>query len=810
VKLVKANVYGFGKWVDQRFNFEQDYQVIFGAIEACKTTLLNFIKSILFGFASARGENKYLQYKPRNSGKYGGELELKADDGSLWTIRRIEGKGDGEVTLFHDDQQVPTSSLSEIIGSFTKDDFENTHVFDDKAILSIYGLDENKLETEVMSIGAVGSKDWLATADNLNHQADDIYKQRGQKQPLVVNLKKHDELIEEKTEIENQQQAYQRVKTQLEKTQADFDDNEVLLKKVSETENDLRNLDKKWSRYEQLQQKNDPNKEADQISSDDWENVLKANQELSTLKETPLTNKASELNNVEKAVLNNYRTNQNQLNYIRNQKFELQNLQFHRDDMNSKLLKVDTQVDQLFKNHTQLSEQMRPLTTDEIDQITPQANKTNNLPLMVLGVAVVLAFVTGNPLRLLFGLVAIASAVWYWYQIRIKNNKMALSNFPFLEQKGYANLPQETILSLQGTVIALDNFRGTQNGLSDGIKSIEVDLNKWRKILIELNVLDESYKSDNYNEQIEKYFARLDQIKAKADLSEQNAIETQKITVGRKQRLDNLNDNIEQILQKYDAINMDSFIRMHTKQVENQQVITQINQDKDFLGNDLSELKKYASHEALTKEFVQATNKKSELADKNNELSRQMGSLKEQMQQVFDNAQYQHIVAELAQNKADILENYDEWISQKLASNWIRQMLNIATENRYPKMIEKATQYFSLLTNNNYVKIDFDKKDIFVTSAKKNRFDVHELSKATTIQLYLALRLAFVTEISDLIKLPILIDDAFVDFDISRTENVFKLIQEIAKSNQVIYVTANQPDNIPADHILKLGEENIA
>ena len=810
MKLVKANVYGFGKWVDQRFNFEQDYQVIFGANEAGKTTLLNFIKSILFGFASARGENKYLQYKPRNSGKYGGELELKADDGSLWTIRRIEGKGDGEVTLFHDDQQVPTSSLSEIIGSFTKDDFENTHVFDDKAILSIYGLDENKLETEVMSIGAVGSKDWLATADNLNHQADDIYKQRGQKQPLVVNLKKHDELIEEKTEIENQQQAYQRVKTQLEKTQADFDDNEVLLKKVSETENDLRNLDKKWSRYEQLQQKNDPNKEADQISSDDWENVLKANQELSTLKETPLTNKASELNNVEKAVLNNYRTNQNQLNYIRNQKFELQNLQFHRDDMNSKLLKVDTQVDQLFKNHTQLSEQMRPLTTDEIDQITPQANKTNNLPLMVLGVAVVLAFVTGNPLRLLFGLVAIASAVWYWYQIRIKNNKMALSNFPFLEQKGYANLPQETILSLQGTVIALDNFRGTQNGLSDGIKSIEVDLNKWRKILIELNVLDESYKSDNYNEQIEKYFARLDQIKAKADLSEQNAIETQKITVGRKQRLDNLNDNIEQILQKYDAINMDSFIRMHTKQVENQQVITQINQDKDFLGNDLSELKKYASHEALTKEFVQATNKKSELADKNNELSRQMGSLKEQMQQVFDNAQYQHIVAELAQNKADILENYDEWISQKLASNWIRQMLNIATENRYPKMIEKATQYFSLLTNNNYVKIDFDKKDIFVTSAKKNRFDVHELSKATTIQLYLALRLAFVTEISDLIKLPILIDDAFVDFDISRTENVFKLIQEIAKSNQVIYVTANQPDNIPADHILKLGEENIA
>jgi len=33
-------------------------------------------------------------------------------------------------------------------------------------------------------------------------------------------------------------------------------------------------------------------------------------------------------------------------------------------------------------------------------------------------------------------------------------------------------------------------------------------------------VVDESYKDDNYNEQIEKYFARLDQIQAKADIAE--------------------------------------------------------------------------------------------------------------------------------------------------------------------------------------------------------------------------------------------------------------------------------------------------
>lgn len=804
MKLVKANIYGFGKWIDQEFNFEQDYQVIVGSNEAGKTTLLNFIQSILFGFASARGENKFLQYKPKNSSRYGGELVFKSDDQSIWTVKRIDGKGDGEVTLFHDEQQVPKTLLSEIIGNFTKDDFENTHIFDDRSILSIYSLDEKQLENEVMSVGAVGSKEWLQTAEQLNHEAEDIYKQRGQKQPLVVNLKRQDKLLEEKAEIENQQAAYQRVKNQLDQTEKNFSDNELLLNQATEKENNLRNLEKKWLRYEQLQQTGSQADERQVISDEDWESVLKANQELSTLKETPTANKISELDNVEKQILNNYRTNQTRLDYVRNQKFELQNLQFHRDDMNSKLLKVDTQVDQLFKNHPELSEEMVPLTSEEIEALAKPSPKINNLPLIIVAISIVLAFVI-SPLRILFALVAIAGAIWYWYQNYSGKTKNDVNGYAFLQQKGYGNLNPETILNLQSTVISLDNFHTTQNSLIDGIKAIEVDLNKWRKILIELDVLDESYKDDNYNEQIEKYFIRLDQIRAKADLAQQNQAETQKIADEKNRRLRELNKEIFAVLQKYQVVNMNSFIQMRTQQIENKKVITQIKQDKDFLGNDLSELKKYSDYSQLTKELTKAANIKNQLADKNNELSRQMGSLKEQMQQIMDNNRYQHMVEELAQNEADIIDNYDEWLSKKLASQWIRNMLNNATKNRYPKMIDKATQYFDLLTNHNYVKIDFSKSGIIVTSAKKNRFDVHELSKATTIQLYISLRLAFVTEIADLVKLPILIDDAFVDFDSSRTENVFKLVQKIAQNNQVIYVTANEP-NVPDDHIMKLED----
>lgn len=804
MKLVKASIYGFGKWIDQEFNFVSDYQVIFGFNEAGKTTLLNFIQSILFGFATARGDNKYLQYKPKNGNRYGGELLFLAPDQSHWTVRRIDGKGDGELTVVHDDQLVPNEALKQIVGNFTKEDFENTHVFDDKNILSIYSLNEQQLETEVMSIGAVGSKEWLKVADKLSHAADDLYKPRGQKQPLVVNLKKHKELLEEKSEIENQQVAYQRVKQQLEQTQKDFDDNATSLKKATESENDLRNLDKKWYRFDQLQQQNDPKHEVANISNADWETVLKANQELSTLKDTATTSKVSNLDNVEKQILKNYHQNQTRLDYIRNQKFELQNLQFHRDDMNTKLLRVDTQVDQLFKNHPELSEDMLPLTGEEIDQMTPTENNNNNIFLLICIVAVILALVVGNPLKIILIIAAIASGVWYWYQNQA-SSQPDLNNLPFIKQKGYVNVSRENIIGLQGTVIALDNFHGTQKGLIDGIKGIEIDLNKWRKILIELDVLDNSYKDDNYNEQIEKYFARLDAIKAKADLEQKSQAATKQMDEQRDQRLRELNNEIFAVLQKYQAVNMDEFMRMHTQQVQNQKITNQIKQDKDFLGRDLEALQAYPTHQSLIEKLATVTKETAALTDKNNDLNRQIGSLKEQMQQIYDNSHYQRVVLALAQNKQDILENYDEWLSKKLASDWIRNMLNVATENRYPKMLERAAEYFALLTNDNYSKINFDQKNLTVLSKNKISFDVHELSKATTIQLYLALRLAFVTEISDLIKLPILIDDAFVDFDVSRKENVFKLIQEISKSNQVIYVTANEPTAIPQEHILTLG-----
>ncbi len=57
MKIEQAEIYGFGKWVDKRFSFEQgNYIEVGGDNESGKTTLRQFILYVLFGLTTKQIE----------------------------------------------------------------------------------------------------------------------------------------------------------------------------------------------------------------------------------------------------------------------------------------------------------------------------------------------------------------------------------------------------------------------------------------------------------------------------------------------------------------------------------------------------------------------------------------------------------------------------------------------------------------------------------------------------------------------------------------------------------------------------------
>ncbi len=101
---------GFGKFVDESFSFNKNINLIIGKNESGKTTLLNFIFAILFGFKDSNGDivEEYHKFKPWNSNSYGGEMTFYLDDSPKeYTIKRNFLTGD--VFLYEGQKDITNS-----------------------------------------------------------------------------------------------------------------------------------------------------------------------------------------------------------------------------------------------------------------------------------------------------------------------------------------------------------------------------------------------------------------------------------------------------------------------------------------------------------------------------------------------------------------------------------------------------------------------------------------------------------------------------------------------------------------------------
>ena len=69
----------------------------------------------------------------------------------------------------------------------------------------------------------------------------------------------------------------------------------------------------------------------------------------------------------------------------------------------------------------------------------------------------------------------------------------------------------------------------------------------------------------------------------------------------------------------------------------------------------------------------------------------------------------------------------------------------------------------------------------------------------------MALRLAFVKSVAAALQLPLLIDDAFVDFDNQRRQTMLTVLTNLASSEQqIFYFTAQET---PGEQVLELTHQ---
>lgn len=236
------------------------------------------------------------------------------------------------------------------------------------------------------------------------------------------------------------------------------------------------------------------------------------------------------------------------------------------------------------------------------------------------------------------------------------------------------------------------------------------------------------------------------------------------------------------------------------QQYQRDQAITQQNQRRAILNAQLSAnerqiLDNSGSQEDLKATIRQIQMQQSAKQQQQSELLNQSSQQQYQLQRLASSDKYQTLLQQQADLQTEIIALTDEWLTKKLLINWIDQTLINASQGRQPQIIKVAEGFFKQITGNRYRQIIFTDQTVQVTREDDLTFDVGELSSGTAEQLYVALRFAFTKVMADVIAMPIIIDDAFVNFDRQRTQSAMEMLKQLAQTSQVIYLTANH-DNL--------------
>ncbi len=113
--IKKIYIRGFGKFIDFELDLLRNMNIIYGPNESGKSTVMAFIKAVLYGLKGGRADKDGLvseikRYKPWKNGSYGGYLNIESDKAGAYRLDR--DFGNNNVKLFDRDFNEITSVYS--------------------------------------------------------------------------------------------------------------------------------------------------------------------------------------------------------------------------------------------------------------------------------------------------------------------------------------------------------------------------------------------------------------------------------------------------------------------------------------------------------------------------------------------------------------------------------------------------------------------------------------------------------------------------------------------------------------------------
>jgi len=152
----------------------------------------------------------------------------------------------------------------------------------------------------------------------------------------------------------------------------------------------------------------------------------------------------------------------------------------------------------------------------------------------------------------------------------------------------------------------------------------------------------------------------------------------------------------------------------------------------------------------------------------------------------------------LASRRSELAGLVDQWRVRALARTLVEETLREFVRARQPAVLAQAAASFEAVTGGAYARIEqeIESDTLTVTDRQGGRKSPEHLSRGTAEQLYLCLRLGLASEFArQRSALPVVMDDVLVNFDPLRASRMAAELVRFAREHQVLLMTC-QPGTV--------------
>lgn len=179
MQLREIHIDGFGIFNNKRVTgLKPGLNIVYGKNEFGKTTLLEFIRRILFGFPTKKDRTNL--YNPVNGGSMGGSLKVELQNGEGLVISRTPGSHGGNVRISTSQEVLQGQDvLNHVLGNASKDIYRNIYAFTLDELHDFNSLSGDEVKNRIYGAGlGLGSLSLKSIEKDLESLCTQIFRPR--------------------------------------------------------------------------------------------------------------------------------------------------------------------------------------------------------------------------------------------------------------------------------------------------------------------------------------------------------------------------------------------------------------------------------------------------------------------------------------------------------------------------------------------------------------------------------------------------------------------------------------------------------